>query len=247
MGGRLYAVSEGNFHPLDHINRCIVAPSRHRLYTPRVSRNVPPRELRQALRSFRSGLRLALLAAAVLASSPALASGDHPHATQTEGTAAPIAPRGEGRADGISAVAVAEPAKRLVLYLDREETNEPVTGAVVEVDADGWPLKLRETEAGVYVANDWIANPGRNRLTVAYRLADRSGSIELAIDAPPSRAVAAPPPSDARTEDANMLVVAAAAVALYLVVMALFLWRMRMRPSPQPLSVVSDRDRAAAD
>ena len=178
--------------------------------------------------------------------SPSLASGDHAHGQEAQGAAAAIAPRGEGQADGISAVAVAGPGRNLVLYLDREETNEPVAGAVVEVDADGWPLKLREIEAGVYVANDWIANPGRNRLTVAYRLADRSGSIELAIDAPQSRALVAPP-SAARTEDANMLVVAAAAVALYLAVMALFVWRMRMRPSPQPLSVVSDRDRAAAD
>jgi cobalt-zinc-cadmium efflux system membrane fusion protein len=213
--------------------------------------------MRQVFSSFRSGLRLAVLSAAVLASSFALASSDHDHGSGGPDASVQLLPRGEGRAEGIEAVAVASGDRRLVVYLDREATNEPVTGAIVEVDADGWLLKLRETEGGIYVADEWVASPGRNRLMIAYRLSEGAGKIEVQVDAPQARSIAAPLPASTRFEEANMAFVAAAAGALYLLVMALFIWRARRAGTrPQPSAVLAaprvlpalpDRERIAAD
>jgi cobalt-zinc-cadmium efflux system membrane fusion protein len=194
----------------------------------------------------------------MLASSPAVAGADdHGHPQPGASVATPLAPRGEGRAEGIEAVAVAAPDRQLMVYLDREATNEPVTGAVVEVDADGWPLKLRETDKGVYVASDWVASPGPNRLTITYRLPEGAGKIEIQVDAPQARLVAPPQAAASRFEEANVTVIALAAAALYLLVMALFVWRTRgtlrrRQPSAVPASLravpaETDPRRMAAD
>lgn len=166
-----------------------------------------------------------MLAGALTFAGDAVAHGQDEH--EAPASAVQLAPRGEAQAGGIEAVAVAAPDRRLIVYLDREATNERVTDAVVEVDADGLLLKLRDRGDGVYVADDWTASPGRNRLTIAYRLPEGAGKIEVQLDAPLPRPVAAPLPAASRLDDTNMTLVGAATGAVYLMAMSLFVWRSR--------------------
>jgi hypothetical protein len=142
------------------------------------------------------------------------------------------APRGEARADGIEALAVATPDHKLVIYLDRESSNEPVSGAILEVDAAGMLIKARDIGNGVYVAEDWIVSPGRNLLSIGYQLGGRSGKLAIQIDAPMARSVAQPQPAASRLDVTDMSAIAAAIVIVYLAAMALFLWRARRTPAP---------------
>lgn len=162
---------------------------------------------------------------------PALASGDH-HGPPA---AAPVqlAPRGHARTDNVEIVAVAAPGQRLVLYLDRRPTNEPLAGAEVTVEADGFPLELRDMGDGVYTASDWFAGPGPNALAVTYRAGDMEGRLDITVNVPQARGAAARAAAAAvRIEQANTGVVMAAAFVLYLAAMALFAWRARRQRAP---------------
>lgn len=176
-------------------------------------------------------LVLALLLAAA-AAPEVRASGDHHDAP----TAAPVqvSPRGHARADNVEIVAVAAPGRRLVIYLDQLSTNEPLTGAEVGADADGFRLALRDGGDGTYIANDWFPTPGPNTLVVTYRTATVTGQANVIIDVPQVAGMtqARMAATSMRIEQANMGVVVAAAVALYLAAMALFLWRARRQRIP---------------
>ena len=145
--------------------------------------------------------------------------------------AAPVQllPRGHARADGIEAVAVAAPGRRLVIYLDRLDTNEPVAGATVEADADSIKLELRDAGDGTYLGQNWTANPGPNLIMLTYRVAGAERQIEITLNAPqaagPSQAQLAA--ASLRIEQASTGTVAAMAIAVYLLAMGLFTWRAR--------------------
>lgn len=178
-------------------------------------------------------LILVLAAGLSLATGDAAASGDHHGAP----AAAPVqvAPRGHARNDGVEAVAVAAPGRRLVLYLDNSVTNEPLVDANVAADADGFALTLRDVGDGVYVANDWYPAPGPNLLRVTYRVGERESRIEVTVDVPQTggfRPAVQAAAAALRFEQANIGVIAAAALAVYLAAMMLFLWRSRRLRQP---------------
>ncbi len=181
----------------------------------------------------RRTLRLAgLVAAVLLSTAPAgrIRAQDDGH-----GHGAPasvpiqLAPRGQARSDGIEAVVVAAPGRRLVVYLDRVGTSAPLEGATVEADADGVLLTLRDTGDGVYLGDDWFPGPGTNQVVVNWRLGDGTGKIEVAIDIPQtgirprSRAASI----DARFDQTGLGVAAALALVVYLLATLLFVWRSR--------------------
>lgn len=107
---------------------------------------------------------------AACAALPAWAGGD-PSDGHTHGPAetAPIAldaPRATAHSEDFELVVVPA-AGELRLYLDRYDTNAPVTGARVEVESAALRAAAREVEPGVYsVPGEAFIAPGQHPLSV---------------------------------------------------------------------------------
>jgi hypothetical protein len=107
----------------------------------------------------------ALAAAAVLcaAITPASAHEGHDHEEQQPVSAGAL-PRGEADSDAFEIVAIVR-GENLEIYLDRFATNEPVTGATLEVESPDGPVKAAASADGTYrVAAPWLAKSGRRDL-----------------------------------------------------------------------------------
>jgi RND family efflux transporter MFP subunit len=100
-------------------------------------------------------IRVALFALCIAQSLPVLAHEGHDHAEEAQPTPAAAAGGGARRVAVMSSElyeAVIEPhGDHFAIWLDRYDTNEPVTGAKIEVTLDELaPLQAREAEPGVY-------------------------------------------------------------------------------------------------
>lgn len=130
------------------------------------------------------------LAAAAL---PALAHGDEDHSEPHAVTAAPMAaqgPRTEAQTDAFELVASLE-QDRLVLHIDRFDTNEPVEGAQVEVDTGGVQAVATQSSPGVYwVAQGALGQPGKHPLTITIETEDTADLLTATLEVP-----AAPAPT----------------------------------------------------
>ena len=130
------------------------------------------------------------LAAAAL---PALAHGDEDHSEPHAVATAPMAaqgPRAEAQTDAFELVASLE-QDRLVLHIDRFDTNEPVEGAQVEVDTGTMQAKATQSSPGVYwVAQGALGQPGKHPLTITIETEDTADLLTATLEVP-----AAPAPT----------------------------------------------------
>ena len=130
------------------------------------------------------------LAAAAL---PALAHGDEDHSEPHAVATAPMAaqgPRAEAQTDAFELVASLE-QDRLVLHIDRFDTNEPVEGAQVEVDTGTMQAKATQSSPGVYwVAQGTLGQPGKHPLTITIETEDTADLLSATLEVP-----AAPAPT----------------------------------------------------
>ena len=139
------------------------------------------------------------LAAAAL---PALAHGDEDHSEPHAVATAPMAaqgPRAEAQTDAFELVASLE-QDRLVLHIDRFDTNEPVEGAQVEVDTGTMQAKATQSSPGVYwVAQGTLGQPGKHPLTITIETEDTADLLTatLEVTAAPA-ATASGPKSEPR-------------------------------------------------
>ena len=131
--------------------------------------------------------RALLLATAI--AFPAWAGGDssdgHTHA------AAPVpamvaaqqaTPRAAAATEDFEVVAAIE-GKKLVVYLDRFASNEPVTKAVVEVDGGGLKGVAGEIAPGTYVLDVATAmSPGKHPLTITIEAGDTTDLLTATLD-----------------------------------------------------------------
>ena len=132
------------------------------------------------------------LAAAAL---PALAHGDEdhsePHPVATPAPMAAQGPRAEARTDAFELVATLE-QDRLVLHIDRFDTNEPVVGAQVEVDTGGVQAKATPASPGVYwIAQGTLGQPGKHPLTITIETEDTADLLSATLEVPAAPVVAA--------------------------------------------------------
>ena len=81
----------------------------------------------------------AVIAALFAAIAPASAHEGHNHEEPPPVSAGAL-PRGETDSSAFELVAIAR-GESLDIYLDRFATNEPVTGATIEVEISRWPRK----------------------------------------------------------------------------------------------------------
>ena len=94
--------------------------------------------------------------------------------------------RGEAVSSEFEIVAVAR-GGTLEIYLDRFATNEPVTGATLEVEAPGGSVKAAEGADGTYrITAPWLAKVGRTDLIFTVTAGDVTDILPLAIEAAPA-------------------------------------------------------------
>ena len=143
-------------------------------------------------------VRVLLLGTALAAAAlPALAHGDEDHSEPHAVATAPMAaqgPRAEAQTDAFELVASLE-QDRLVLHIDRFDTNEPVEGAQVEVDTGTMQAKATQSSPGVYwVAQGTLGQPGKHPLTITIETEDTADllSATLEVTAAPSATASGP-------------------------------------------------------
>src|SRR5690349_9171237 len=111
--------------------------------------------------AFRKRLALAVLLVAVAgAAREAAAHEGHDHGEAPAPVSRTVAPRAEASSEAFELVAIAQ-GTELVIHLDTFRTNEPVTGAALEIDTPSGTLKAVEKSPGVYtVAAPYLAKAG---------------------------------------------------------------------------------------
>ena len=139
-----------------------------------------------------SGARLlaaALLAAALLA--PALAHEGHDHGDEPPAAALPaLAPRTEASSDLFELLVVLD-AAQLTLWLDRFGTSEPLPGARVEVEGQGWKaLATAAADGSLRVALPRPLAPGAHALVFTVQTGADNDLLDASLVLPPSPAAA---------------------------------------------------------
>jgi RND family efflux transporter MFP subunit len=130
-----------------------------------------------------------LLAAGLLAA-PARAHEGHDHGAPPPPVSNTIAPRGEAVSDAFELTAIPREG-RLTLYLDRFRTNEPVRGAVVEVETPEGQRRAAETADAAYVLPvPWMAKPGTHDLLVTVSAGDVVDVLTVSVNVPAPKASA---------------------------------------------------------
>ncbi|MDP2357960.1 MAG: efflux RND transporter periplasmic adaptor subunit [Beijerinckiaceae bacterium] len=129
------------------------------------------------------------LLALALCASPTLV---HAHEGHDHGPAQPeqqtvAAPRAEAQSDDFELVAIARDGG-LTIYLDRFRTNEPVTGASIELETPEGPKIASPADDRYRLDAEWAVKPGRHDLlfTVAYDGAVDILTTTLVIPSPPA-------------------------------------------------------------
>lgn len=102
-------------------------------------------------------------------------------------------PRLEATTPDFALLAVAE-NNRLVVWLDRYATNEPVLDAKIQAESAGRKLEFKPAAGGTYEAHaDWLAQPGRHEITFTVEAGDTSdlliGALEVPALAAPAKSV----------------------------------------------------------
>lgn len=118
------------------------------------------------------------------AMTPASAHEGHDHGEQPPISAGAL-PRGEADSDTFEIVAIVR-GENLEIYLDRFATNEPVTGATLEVESPNGPVKASADADGTYrVAAPWLAKSGRTELIFTVTAGDTTDILPLTIQSAP--------------------------------------------------------------
>lgn len=162
-----------------------------------------------------------LLLQAPLLAGIAFAHGDHGAAPPPAGRSLP---RIESHAGAIELVAIAG-GHALTIYLDRPATNEPITGASVEVTGEGQaPLVAKDVGDGVYrVEADWLDRPGARGLVFLVTAGDEIELLNGTLDVPAPQEAAARAPialAGLLTEPAAWLLAAFAAAIGFVTALA---------------------------
>ncbi len=138
-----------------------------------------------------AALGAVVLSAAVLAG-PALAHEGHDHGAAQPPVSKTIAPRGEALSDAFELVAIPRD-DTLTLFLDRFRTNEPVTGATVEIETPEGPKVATATPDGGYaLPAAWLSKPGRHDLVATVTAGNEVDVLPVAVTVPAGTGAAAP-------------------------------------------------------
>jgi RND family efflux transporter MFP subunit len=128
------------------------------------------------------------LASRVLVAGPAYSHDGHDHGAAPPPVSKSIAPRGEAVSDALELSAIPKDGK-VTFYLDLFRTNEPVRGAVLEVETPDGPKAASETDdAGYVLPAPWLAKPGSHDLLVTVTAGDLVGVLSVGFYIPDAKA-----------------------------------------------------------
>lgn len=128
----------------------------------------------------------ASLVCALLLASAALAHGDEDHSAPTATVASTLLPRIGVTTDEFELVAVLEPG-RLLIHVDRADSNQPVRQAQLEVEGAGVTTHATELAPGVFALS--LARPlaaGSYALTFTVQTPDSGDLIAATLAVPPT-------------------------------------------------------------
>jgi membrane fusion protein, heavy metal efflux system len=149
---------------------------------------------RAALLGRVGGLWLTVLATAP---APALAHEGHDHSAQPTITAA--APRFESSSEEFELVGIVG-GDRLVVFLDRHASNDPVTAARIEINAQGATARAEPQPDGTFLVKaPWLSQPGTVDLVFTVTVGGTSDLLVGSLDVPGPAAAAGPRVSDLLT------------------------------------------------
>lgn len=119
-----------------------------------------------------------------------VAPGAFAHDGEDHGAPAPavtqsVSPRATAASEDFEAVIVLE-GKKLVLYLDRLASNEPVAGAKVEVEGAGLQGVAAETSPGVYALDAASITAQKHALTISIEVGNSADLLSATLDAAPA-------------------------------------------------------------
>lgn len=136
------------------------------------------------------------LIAALAVAAGALAHEGEDHGPPAAALSQTLLPRVATASEDFELVVVLEPA-RLVVYLDRQASNEPVAGARVDVEGAGLNAAAVESGAGTYaLALAAPLPPGQHALTFTLQAGTDADLLSVTLEVPaPATAAAAKPPS----------------------------------------------------
>ncbi|MEE7450929.1 RND transporter [Methylobacterium radiotolerans] len=141
-----------------------------------------------------AALRVVALLTAVLAG-PALAHEGHDHGAAQPPVSKTIAPRGEALSDTFELVAIPRDGT-LTLFLDRFRTNEPVTGATIEVETPAGPkVATAAAEGGYALPAAWLSKSGRHEFAVTVTAGTDVDVLPVTVTVPDGKAMAGPAPA----------------------------------------------------
>ncbi|MGE8104526.1 efflux RND transporter periplasmic adaptor subunit [Allorhizobium sp. NPDC080224] len=107
-----------------------------------------------------------------LAATSAAAHEGHDHGAPPPPVSTTIAPRADASTADLELVAVAR-GERLEIFLDSFKGNEPVDGAMLEIDGPSGTLSAEASGEGIYVANaPWLTKPGSYDLAITVMAGD---------------------------------------------------------------------------
>ncbi len=126
---------------------------------------------------------------------PAWTHEGHDHGAPPPPVSKSIAPRGEAVSDAFELTAIPRDGT-VTLYLDSFRTNEPIRGAVLEVETPEGPKAATETDEASYVlAAPWMTKPGSHDLLVTVTAGDVVDVLTVTVTVPeakPSAPAASP-------------------------------------------------------
>ncbi len=135
----------------------------------------------------------ATLVLAAAGASAALGHEGHDHGAPPPAVTIPIAPRAEASSEQFELVAV-QRGERLEIAVDRFATNEPVTGATIEVETPQGTAAAEALPDGTYtVPAPWAAQAGKYDLIFTVAAGEQVDVLALTLLVPP------PPTAEATT------------------------------------------------
>jgi hypothetical protein len=127
-----------------------------------------------------------------LAASSAAAHEGHDHGAPPPPVSTTIAPRADASTADLELVVVAR-GQRLEIFLDSFKGNEPVDGAMLEIDGPSGTLTAEAAGEGTYVANaPWLTEPGSYDLAITVMAGDLFDVLTVTMVIPEMASAAVP-------------------------------------------------------
>jgi RND family efflux transporter MFP subunit len=133
----------------------------------------------------------AAVLAVVFCGSALRAHEGHDHAEQAApAPASSRSARAEAKSDNFELVAVAR-GQELAIYLDQFGSNEPIDGAVIEVETPAGAVKAEARPGDAYrVTGPWLTKPGQVDLIVTVTAGEMTDILPVSLSLPETTAMA---------------------------------------------------------